>query len=422
MHRSLLLRIATAVAASSILVACGTTVRHDADSTRTPAPDSDLTAEAGSTEVAGPRPRLVLADANSGRIDIVDLTTEETLDTFDLGHRTTLTTVNERYVYAVSDSGDTVHVLDPGSWTIDHGDHTHSYTKRPAELGRLDGSGPTQVITGDRKVATFFDGIAAADVTTFDTLSDGSSEPELSITTDAPHHGVVVPIDDHFLVSHAADDPAESRPSTFELRDGSGTYVKTFGTACPRMRGEAVFDTYVIAACDDGLFVARVDGVEWTSEKVPYPEGITPRTRPNEFRRQGPVVVGVAGPVTANDGVLAFDSVTRQWTHITTPAPVLDTNLSGDGTMVFTVLADGTFRIYDTVTGAETASVRVLLEPPGSTDMAQPTPRIVVSGKRAYVTDPAGARVQEIDYRDDARIARTLNAGFTVGSIGVVGE
>lgn len=377
MYRPTCLRSAVVAAASSLtLISCAA---PEPPTAGTSTAGSDLAAEAGTTEVAGPQPRLVLSDANSGRIDVVDLVTEETLESFDVQHPAALRAAGNRYVVATSSSQNTIHVLDPGSWTIDHGDHTHSYTKPPADLGHFD--------------------------TMLEALSNG--DVELSITA-APHPGMVVPVDDHFLVSEH---------DTVELRDDSGEIVTRFPTPCPGAEGAAGWDEQALMACDDGLFLASANGAEWTSEKVSYPDWITPHTRPTIFRKQdsSPIAVAAAG-----NTVLAFDPAARAWTRIATPDRALDVGISEDGTTAFVVLADGTFRVYTVATGTEIASTPVLAEPfDGRRTVA--TPQVLVSGKRAYVTDPAGARVQEIDYRDNARIARTLDVGFTVGSASVVG-
>lgn len=46
---------------------------------------------------------------------------------------------------------------------------------------------------------------------------------------------------------------------------------------------------------------------------------------------------------------------------------------------------------------------------------------MVVGGTRAYVSDPASKTVTEIDFRDNARVARTLDVGVAASTLGVVG-
>ena len=88
---------------------------------------------------------------------------------------------------------------------------------------------------------------------------------------------------------------------------------------------------------------------------------------------------------------------------------------------MFAVLADGTFRVYDAQSGAETASSRVLARPYDPSEAAATPPVIVVGGTRAYVSDPASKSVAEIDFRDNARVARILDIGVSASTLGVVG-
>ncbi|QNG18650.1 ABC transporter [Rhodococcus triatomae] len=390
-------------------------------------PGSDLQADEGSTEVDGPQPRLVVSDADSGRVDVLDLESGENIATFDVQEPSRLTDVGGRYAFATAaaSSGEDgrVHVIDVGSWTIDHGDHTHSYVRSPAELGVLSGDDPAHIVAGDGKVAVFFDGEGEADVLDNSGLRNGDVTVTGTVETGGPHHGVVIPVSDHFVTSRPSGEADDSRPSSFELRDGGGEFVQEFTDFCPRMHGQAAFRTYAIAACDDGVFVASVADGQWISEKVGYPPGITAETRPSSFRTQDklPVVVAPAGPAASNAGILLFDTATRQWSQIATPEPVLSVNLSGDGRNALAVLADRTFRVYDAATGEETGSSSVLAEPFDPSDRSATAPVVVVGGNRAYVADPAAEVVLEIDYRDGARVARTLDVGVAPASMTLAG-
>ncbi|MBC2640103.1 MULTISPECIES: ABC transporter [unclassified Rhodococcus (in: high G+C Gram-positive bacteria)] len=413
-------RAAIAAVAVLTLGACAAPDEEAASPGGRSQPGSDLAAEAGSTEVEGPEPRLVVSDADSGRVDVLDLATAETLHSFEFDNPARITTVKDRYAFAVDGAGGAVHVVDGGSWTIDHGDHTHSYTKPPVELGAVEGGGPSHVIEGDDAVATFFDGDGAARVIDFAALRKDSIDVGTVVETDGPHHGVALPIADGVVVSRAAAYGTDSRPAGFEFNPGNGEVPRRFDTACPNTHGAAVTDTDVLAACDDGLFLATTTAGAWTSEKIPYPAGIDAATRPTSVRGQDglPIHVAAAGPAATNDGVLIFDSRTRGWTHVRTADRVVDVALPGDGRSVFAVLADGTFRMYDTTSGAETASSRVLAAP---YDATVTPPVVVVGGTRAYVSDPASKTVAEIDFRDDARVARTLDVGVAASTLGVVG-
>ncbi|WP_245819902.1 hypothetical protein [Rhodococcoides yunnanense] len=366
-------------------------------------PGSDLAAEDGSTEVEGPEPRLVVADADSGRIEVLDLATEGTLASFEFDEASRITTINGRYVIATG--AHQAHVVDPGSWTIDHGDHSHSYVKDPVAIGTLDGDEPAHVIAGDRKVAVFFDGTGTVDVVDFDSLSKGESA--IATTFDAdPHHGIAVPLSDHFVVSTGGTE--EGLPDGLELRDGAGELVRALDVQCPEMHGEAVFSNYFLVACRDG--VLKVDAAQNFSTTIwPYP---TPGKRAWAFE-QAPKGALVAS--STERGVLVLDSRSGEWVRANTADESLASGVSRDGKTVFSVQADGTFRTFDAATGAELSSTPVL---DGRNDVV---PAIVVGGTRAYVSDPAAKTVTEIDYRDGGRVARTFDFDFSPASIAVVG-
>ncbi|KAF0959475.1 ABC transporter [Rhodococcus sp. T7] len=417
MPNTTLARAAVAAVAALTVGACASPPEEAASPGGRGQPGSDLAAEAGSTEVEGPEPRLIVSDADSGRVNVLDLTTGETLRSFEFDNPAQVTTVKDRYAFAVDGTGGAVHVVDAGTWTIDHGDHTHSYTKEPVELGALEGDGPGRVIEGDDKVATFFDGDGVARVIEFAALRKDGIDVGTVVEADAPHHGVALPIADGFVIS------AANGTGPLDLHTADGGFQQSFDTACPNLNGAAVSDTHILGACEDGLFLATTADGTWTSEKVAYPAGVGAATRPTALRGHDglPLHVATAGPAATNDGLLVFDARTRGWTHVRTPDRALDVALAGDGRSVFAVLADGTFRVYDAQSGAETASSHVLARPYDTSDASATPPVIAVGGTRAYVSDSASKTVAEIDFREDARIARTLDVGVAASTLGVVG-
>lgn len=394
-----------------VVAGCGSTdTAQDSpvESTGSAQPGSDLAAEAGSTEVQGPQPRLVVADADSGKIDVLDLATEATVHSFDVENASRVTTINGRYIVATDD--DRARFLDPGSWTIEHGDHSHSYTKDPVDLGALEGESPAHVIAGDRKVAVFFDGAGTADVVDFDSLGAGDTAVAATVDTD-PHHGIAVPLSDHVVVSTGGTE--DDLPTGLELRDSAGNPVRALDASCPEMHGEAVFSSYFVVACADGVVKVDATNDEFSTIKFAYPN---PDARAFTFA-EGTRGSLVAAPTET--GVLVLDTRTGEWVQARTELESLSTGVSSDGKTILSLQADGTFRVFDAITGAEMSSTPVLSAP---YDEADPAPSLHVAGTRAYVADPAGNAVIEIDYRDSGRVARTFDFDFMPASIGVVGS
>lgn len=368
---------------------------------------SDLAAEAGSTEVQGPEPRLVIADAASGRIEVMDLATEESVGSFDVENAARLTTVNGRYVVAVDGEGGRVDFLDPGSWTIEHGDHSHSYVKDPAEIGSLDGEDPAHIFAGDRKVAVFYDGTGTADVVDFDTLSKGEVTVATTVEAVAPHHGIVIPVSGQYVVSTGGGEA--DLPNALELRNEAGELVRALDGTCPEMHGAAVFSRYFVLACDDGVLKVEDD---FTTAKLAYP---TPGNRAWTFDHQGK---GALVSAATAGGVLALDTRSGRWVEAKTADEALASGVSGDGKTIFSLQTDGTFRTFDGVTGAELSSTPVLS---ARYDEGDPVPSVQVGGNRVYIADPEAGTVIEIDYRDAGRVSRTIDLGFSPASVGVVG-
>ncbi|MGW0184039.1 zinc ABC transporter permease AztB, partial [Nocardia sp. NPDC003345] len=153
-----------------------------------------------------------------------------------------------------------------------------------------------------------------------------------------------------------------------------------------------------VIACADGALLVDEDNDTFTAEKIPYPAG-TSGSAAEFFHRSGSDVL-----VTTRDArVLVLDIGKRSWRSIGT-GPVTAATTAGAGTAILALSPDGVLHAYDPATGAETAHNRVLAAP---VDPAAP-PVLQVDTDRAYVNDPAGRQIHEIDYADGLRIARSF--------------
>ncbi len=85
-------------------------------------------------------------------------------------------------------------------------------------------------------------------------------------------------------------------------------------------------------------------------------------------------------------------------------------NTAGEGSPLMVLETDGALHGYDPSTGREIAvTERLLRNVPGTATGGAAAPVIEVDRNRAYLNDPEGRRVYEIDYNDELRVARTFD-------------
>ncbi|MEU6250528.1 hypothetical protein [Glycomyces sp. NPDC047010] len=338
----------------------------------------------GAEETAEAQWRLVIADAATGEVHLFDPATEESavIATVD-GVQSAAS--DGRYAY-VSD-GSSTRVIDSGAWTVDHGDHVHYYKSEPREVGAVDAAVSASV--GDPAVTVLNGG---SGVVTLDLESLDAGEIAETGTVAAQ---AALPYDQRLIaVGDGAVQVLE--------RDGSG------GTAlaedCPEPESPTVTRRGAVFACDDGVLLVTGEG-EPTAEKIPYPagEGIDGGLH----HRPGASVLAAR---TENGGVLVLDLKERAWTALDV-ADTVAVSATGEDAPVLVLARDGVLRSFDPATGAALAQTELL------TVADDAVPVIQVDTARAYVSDPGGGAVHEIDYRDDLRLARTFDLGFQPGAM-----
>ncbi|MEV0618961.1 hypothetical protein AB0I81_36975 [Nonomuraea sp. NPDC050404] len=356
----------------------------------------------GAEEMSEPQYRLVLA--GGGQAGILDLLTERTTAAAGAADVRAVTG-DGRYAYLTTGTGE-LRVVDSGGWTVDHGDHVHYYKAATRDLGTVAGKPPYQV-TGDAAVTAVWSGDGT--VTLFDRAR--MDKGELAETGRLTGADAVVPYGERLLVATAGAVQVKAR--TGEAAGEAG--------ACEEAEGTAVTRRGVVFGCADGaLLVTGKDG-EFEGVKIRYPDGTAAGERAKEFvqRPGSPTLAAKAG----DTGIWVLDVTGRKWRLLKT-GPVVAVCATGEDTPVLSLTEDGVLHAHDPRTGKETATTKLLTDPPtasptqddpqpGSGQKAVPSPVIQADTSRAYVNDPAGQAVHEIDYNDDLRRARTLKPGFT---------
>lgn len=305
-----------------------------------------------------------------------------------------------RYIFRVVSAGaqSEVEILDSGVWTVEHGDHFHYYAAGPRAIGSVTGSGTPAIRTADRRTAVTFPGDGEVIVLAHDDLDDGSlGEPErVEITS---HPGVeVIPYADTLLTTAPGADGTAARIDA--IGSASDAAMTCAGASAPTLTRVGV----VFPCATGAVLVTGADG-DVTFEEIPYPEQVAPPATALDGRTGRPSVAGVAG----SSGAWRLDTRAREWTFLPTAAPVLSVSaVSDDADLTVAVDVTGRVLVMDAAGATVAVSEAVLAESVADPATASQI-RLIVDAQRAYVSDPAGNRILEIDYRDGARIARTFD-------------
>ncbi|MFZ3572380.1 hypothetical protein ACOKM5_36225 [Streptomyces sp. BH097] len=345
----------------------------------------------GAKEGAEQQSRLLLNDPDSGSTRVLDLITGKVTRTDEVTGAAGLAT-DGRFGYLHA-SG-TTHVLDGGSWTVDHGDHVHYYRAAIRDVGQLPvGSGSS--VRGDAAVTAVTDKSGRAVLYDRGELDDGDIVRTRALP--GTYSGPVVPYEGHLLALVGEGDATE-----LTVLDRKGRRVTTPDATCEDPKGDAVTRRGVVFGCADGALLVREEDGRFTAESIPYEKDVPEAERAADFR-QRPGSDNLTAQ--ADDSVWVLDVGERSWKRVDT-GPVVAANTAGEGAPLLVLETDGRLHGYDTGTGKETGRTKELLTGKPHTGNA---PVIEVDRSRAYVNDPDGKRVFEVDYNDDLRIARTFD-------------
>ncbi|GGS47159.1 hypothetical protein AB0E75_33415 [Streptomyces griseoviridis] len=349
----------------------------------------------GAREAAEQQSRLLLNDPVSGDTRVLDLITGEAHRTARVADAVRLDT-DGRFGHLHTAAG--TRVLDSGAWTVDHGDHVHYYSAAIRDVGEFPASGGAQVRgDGSVTVVTGADGRAAR-YDRADLEQGGIAAPRALPGT---YTGPVVPYEEHLLALTDEDGTAR-----LTVLDREGRRVTAPDAECEAPRGDAVTRRGLVLGCADGALLVHAEGGAFTAERIPYDGAVPERERAAAFR-QRPGSDTLTAPAGA-DAVWVLDVTEKTWTRVET-GPVVAANTAGEGSPLLVLETDGALHGYDIATGERTARTKTLLTGGKPAAKGSAAPVVEVDRSRAYVNDPEGKRVFEIDYNDGLRVARSFD-------------
>ena len=369
-----------------LLAGCGSPETPTASTTSAAHDDTGIDAQ----ESKDPVTRLVLVEPDTGATVVFDAAEETETALGEFG-RTDGISGDGRFAYLRG--ADATTVVDGGSWTFDHGDHSHYYVEPAGLAGHLDGRFADAV--GQRTLTVLRRDDGTVDVLDRDALG------EHRVTT----------VDGFGPLR----DIAEIAPLGEELvtvtRAGVISAVGADGTAqplgqCPDATGASMVGGALVFGCADGAVRIAKRAGKLTADPMPFGNA-RPATKLGRlsYRYGGSTLAAVTA-----DEVWVLDGRRGAWASVRVPSAIAANAVSGASVLVLT--ADGELRQFDTKTGTQTATVPLFSGPVPS---AGPTPVIEVDADRAYINDAAARAVYEVDYGDGLRLARTLKTSIAPG-------
>lgn len=329
---------------------------------------------AGASEAQEPQVRLLAVSA-TGATAIHDLLTGETTD-LDPVDAPEHAATDGRFL--VTSTDDRTTIVDGGSWTVDHGDHTHYYAAKPRVVDTIDGGGPVEVHSSETMTTITWPERGEAVV--LDRAALGQGEVEETTRVDAT---VLLPFGEQ-LVAGDGD--------VVRLLDADGEPTGT-EQACADAAGGIVTRAGAVVGCADGAVVVSDDG---GTSVVALPAG-APRPTAFSARSGRPTVAGLAG----DRGAWLLDVREGTWRLVETERPLRAvTAVDDEDEHVVGVDDQGRVVVVTASTGA-VATTDPLLDPAAE-------PLLQLDAQRAYVTDASGEQVHEVDFADGARVARSI--------------
>ena len=386
-----------------------------------------------------PLGRLLVADGETGLLQLIELDNGEVIETFMVeGAARVYTTESGRIAAAIQTGANRVNFIDSGLYLEEHGDHFDKEKGVPSLLpfnltGELVNSQrPIHFVSHEGRVNIHFDGNFGEGVDSKNvTVREGDlflSNPDTLILTSAQQHGAGAPVHGGKTIFSLPDPDREfgSLPSGFAVVDEQGNILQTFNdkedfqASCLGMHGETIVGEHFIAGCnekredgtgDGGVFVMTHDPVTglFSAHKIAYPDGL--RTSIISSHHAQPFAIGNYGS-NPDPGYRALVRIYPASTEID-PSDIQQLPAAyrgfgfekehGDKLAVLTV--DGLLQVFNPSDWTLLGSTQVVAD---FSDAEGLRAALTVGSGFAYVSDPNAGEILEVDL-DTVSVSRTFS-------------
>ena len=349
--------------------------------------------------------RLLVGDADSGHIIVLDLMTEEVseLDIHLPGPVSAIyASPSHRFGYAIyrGDEGDhAVHVIDGGVFLVPHGDHEDLVVLPVSEVGlTVNEELPIHFTNGGEWSAIFHDASGLVALLNEHEIEEEGHAYEIPYLNAGPQHGAAVPLEnDLFAVTVMNPNPDDVLPIGVEVRNLDDEVVWDGSReACPGMHGEAHNHHGSAYGCNDGVLFIEPHGDHFDYWLIENGEGMPEGGRVGavwshhdaEHFFGYAVVVGPQG--FANAGVWMIDPEGQEMVQVLPPSDdknVVTGAFGHDGSVVYVYTYDGMLNAIDAADGDVIGEAQ--LTEPVDAGGGDAVPSLIIVGETLFMTESA---------------------------------
>ncbi|SFB63315.1 hypothetical protein SAMN03159496_06205 [Rhizobium sp. NFR07] len=347
--------------------------------------------------------RLFVADHSLPVVRAIDMASGKEIGRFDLeGYAALSLSESGETVFAVQGDENIIHAISTGIALSDHGEHRDIEINEPKLLSTvIRGQKPGHVVTHDDQVAVFYDREQKFDLVSEDALAGGNAQLK-AFDTIAAHHGVAVPVRNHFLVSmpniEAPVKEGELPPRRgLRVVNDEGSQVGEVA-ACTGLHGEATSARLVGFGCEEGVLIARPGGMDGPKlEMLRYgdtlPKGkvstlLGGKSMQFFLGNYGEDKVVLIDPDSADEPYRLIELPTRRVDFALDPAEPRN---------AYVLTEDGKLHLIDVVKGEIVKSETVTEPYSKDGHWRDPRPRIAVADGKLAITDPRNGLIRVVD-------------------------